>query len=138
MGKDDKPVPFDPNTIMDGVKDKIKAEFINLIPEDAWKAMVKTEVDRYFKTAIDRNYSNHNQYYTPFATLVHNELQDHCKAKFKEFLGTPEFNSNEWKDGQQVMSEAVKKFIVENSGEVMANFFGNMMQSALMSIRTQM
>lgn len=38
---------FDPATLMQGVKDRIKATFVSLIPEEQWEEMVKKEVDKF-------------------------------------------------------------------------------------------
>ena len=35
---------FDPSKLMDGVKDRIKATFVSLIPDDAWNSMVEREL----------------------------------------------------------------------------------------------
>ena len=35
---------FDPSKLMDGVRDRIKATFVSLIPDDAWNNMVEKEI----------------------------------------------------------------------------------------------
>lgn len=35
---------FDPSRLMDGVRDRIKATFVSLIPDDAWDEMVEKEL----------------------------------------------------------------------------------------------
>lgn len=35
---------FDPSKLVDGVKDRIKATFVSLIPDDAWNSMVEKEL----------------------------------------------------------------------------------------------
>lgn len=35
---------FDPSKLMDGVKDRIRATFVSLIPDDAWSSMVEKEL----------------------------------------------------------------------------------------------
>ena len=35
---------FDPSKLMDGVKDRIKATFVSLIPDEMWNAMVEKEI----------------------------------------------------------------------------------------------
>lgn len=35
---------FDPSKLMNGVKDRIKATFVSLIPDDMWNAMVEKEI----------------------------------------------------------------------------------------------
>lgn len=34
---------FDPSTLMQGVKDRIKSEFVALIPDEQWKQMIENE-----------------------------------------------------------------------------------------------
>ena len=47
---------FNPNDVIDNIKDHIKKTFIGLIPEENWKNMIKTTVDDYL------NKFNHNNY----------------------------------------------------------------------------
>ena len=35
---------FDPSKLMDGVRDRIRATFVSLIPDDAWNSMVEKEL----------------------------------------------------------------------------------------------
>ena len=35
---------FDPSKLMDGVKDRIKATFVSLIPDEAWDQMLEKEI----------------------------------------------------------------------------------------------
>ena len=35
---------FDPSKLMDGVKDRIKATFVSLIPDEAWNQMLEKEI----------------------------------------------------------------------------------------------
>ncbi len=35
---------FDPSKLMDGVKDRIKATFVSLIPDEAWDSMLEKEI----------------------------------------------------------------------------------------------
>jgi hypothetical protein len=39
---------FDPATLMQGVKDRIKATFVSLIPDEQWDVMVQKEIDSFF------------------------------------------------------------------------------------------
>lgn len=53
---------FDPSKLMDGVKDRIKATFVSLIPDDIWNSMVEKEI-YVFTTGkiIGRNEVDYNQ-----------------------------------------------------------------------------
>lgn len=41
--------PYDPAKLMDNVRDRIRSEFVSLIPEDHWKALVRKAVDGFFE-----------------------------------------------------------------------------------------
>lgn len=128
---------FDPSTIMDGVKDKIRLEFANLIPENVWEEMVKQEVNYFFYKKQDEGYSSRRSS-TQFQRVCNSLLEEECRKRFKEYLNSSDFQATYKTNGQPIASEAVKKFIVENSGEVLANFFGSMMQSAIHNMQYNM
>lgn len=39
---------FDPSKLMDGVRDRIKATFVSMIPDAQWEQLVKAECDKFF------------------------------------------------------------------------------------------
>lgn len=41
---EDQVEKFDPSKLMEGVKDRIKATFVSLIPDDAWNNMIEKEL----------------------------------------------------------------------------------------------
>lgn len=127
---------FDPSKLMDGVKDRIKATFVSLIPEDAWEQMVKTEVDRFFKPK--ENWNSSREYRSEFQDLVRKEIEDECKRRLKEYLSSPDFNTT-WKDnGLSATTKAVENMIVKNSGEIMVSMFGQMFQSMLLNFKSDL
>lgn len=129
---------FDPSKLMDGVKDRIKATFISLIPDDQWEIMVKKEIDKFFELRDTNNYSNsQDRWKSDFGNLVRNEVHEYCKNKLAEYLKQPEFNES-WKGNEARVSEYIKKFMIENSGELMMNMFGGLFQSAISSLKSQM
>lgn len=42
-------VKYDANVVMQGVKDKIRATFVDLIPEEKWNEMIQTEIDVFLR-----------------------------------------------------------------------------------------
>jgi hypothetical protein len=130
-------VSYDPSKLMDAVRDRIKAEFVGLIPEDAWKQMVKAEVDRFFKTEdmYSYGYSDRKALPSQFQRVVWDTLQEDTKARVKAFLESPEW-SGEWDgNGQRKAGEAVKKIVVEKSGEIVASLLANAMQQTIEAAR---
>lgn len=120
---------FDPSTLMQGVKDRIKATFVSLIPEDKWETLVKTEVDNFFKSK-DTGYSNRTLA-SDFQLLVKNELNNYSISRLKEFLATEEFNKTWDQNGKVAASEGIRKMVVENSGAILTTFYGSLFQDFL-------
>lgn len=133
-------VQYDPARLMDAVRDRIKAEFVGLIPEDAWKAMVKAEVERFFKAEDVYNYgygSDRKALPSQFQRVVWDALQEDTKARVKAFLSSPEWEG-EW-DGQgnRKAGEAVKKIVVEKSGEIVAALLAGVIQQTIEAARSR-
>jgi hypothetical protein len=123
---------FDPSTLMQGVKDRIKATFISLIPDDQWDQMVQKEIDLFFQPKERRNSIER---ISDFSDLVQKELLEECKKRLITYLASEEFNAVWKNNGQSATSEAVKKMIVENSGEIMMSAFGGMFTHMLHNFR---
>ena len=124
---------FDPSTLMQGVKDRIKATFVSLIPDDRWEQMVKAEIDDWLKPR-EQNYRVFNT--SNFQVVVKNALDEECKKRLTEYLSSPEFNAI-WKmNGSTATSKAVEDMIVKNSGEIMINMFGGMFNNMLQNFRS--
>jgi len=121
--------------ILSNVKDKIKAEFVNLIPEDKWEAMVKSAVDDWFKKR-ETNY-NTREMVSSFDQFVQGLLKEEVKERVKAYFSSPEWQG-EWKDGGETASDKMKEIIVENSDKIMATILGNAFQSALNNARQHM
>lgn len=131
---------FDPTKLMEGIKDRIKAEFASLIPDEQWNQMVKKEVDDFFNTTEqDRSYqSSIMNHKTRFDFLIKEMLSQYCTDKFKEYLNSEKFTVMFDSKGKSIMSAAITKIMVENSGDILMNFFGGMMDSAITDLKMKM
>jgi len=122
---------FDAEDAMKQIKDKIKSAFVEMIPDEQWNAMVKTEIDNYFKVDYRDGYRNSIRFST-FQQDVHSELEILVKEKVKEHLTTyfaPAYNSK----GYIVANENVEKFIKENVGNLMTTMIGTMIQQTMLN-----
>ncbi len=131
---------YDPSRLMDSVRDRIKAEFVGLIPEDAWKEMVKAEVDKFFEMQHDNGYGNRTALPSAFRRVVWEELGTATKAKMKEFLASEEW-TGKWDpqgNGNLLASEAVRKLVAEKSGEILANVLGGAIQGVIQNMRDRL
>lgn len=153
---------FDPSKLMDGVKDRIKATFVSLIPDDAWEKMVEKEI-YYFtegRIKIDRRYvdgeyrdievrepykqsgfvgmdKTSGEDISPLQQMIRDELREKFKQNLVDFLNSEEYSGYWTAYGQPQVSKAVKEILVKNAESVFVNFMGGMMQMAVDGVRSR-
>jgi len=115
---------FDPATLMQGIKDRIKSEFVSLIPDEQWNEMIKKETENFFREK-ETGYSNRT-YASDFAILVRDELRKEAQKRLVDYLNSPEFNVMYGEYGQPIASQKVKELLIDNAGLVLQNMFGGM------------
>lgn len=120
---------YDPSRLMAAVRDRIKAEFIGLIPEATWTQMIQAEVDRFMKAGDSRSYHAPSG----FTAAVQKELEEEVKRRTKEYLSSPEWNDHWATHGHY--STRIKDLLIENLPEVIAATFGGMMQGVIEQIK---
>lgn len=126
---------FDPSTLMQGVKDRIKATFVSLIPDEQWDQMVQLEVDKFFREEIDIKSNYNSTRYSSFELLVNQSLEEECKKRLHEYMSGPEFESKWNGYGKATASESIKKAMIDNSGEILAGMFAGMFNQFAMQFR---
>lgn len=93
--------------------------------------MVKLEVDNFFKSS-DRGYSN--TYRSDFGQVVQEVCRKHTEEKVKEVLNDPDFQTG-YNGNQQVVSEAIKRKIIEHTPEIFATAIENMVAQAVNNLK---
>lgn len=127
---------FDPTMLMQGVKDRIKSEFVSLIPDEQWSQMIKKEADDFFREK-ETGYSNRN-YASDFGILVRDELRKEAQKRLSEYLNSAEFSVMYQEHGQPIASQKVKELMIENSGLILQNMFGGMFSIMLNDFANQL
>lgn len=126
---------FDPSALMQGVKDRIKATFVSLVPDDRWDEMVKQEIDAFF-TPQKLQFSERDKYkdgtwhttkfavmeteMSPFRFLVWEECTKKCQQFLSEKIQKEIFEDSY---GGYDQKEELKKIIVEAAPLAAAKFF---------------
>jgi len=129
---------FDPSTLMQGVKDRIKATFVSLVPDDQWDQMVQKEIDAFFNVEQDLNFIEVNDYkdsywnpkrsypivtkMTPFRQLVWGLCADKTMALLRQ-KATDEWFGNHWPLTEESVSDQMKRAIKEAAPAAMLTFF---------------
>ena len=130
MGNANDIQKFDPQTLMQGVKDRIKATYVSMIPDEQWESMVKKELDDFFRP---KEISYQRESKSDFQLLCRDAIHAKAKEEMVKFLATPEFLTTWESNGIPVCNEFIRKMVVENSGVILANFYGGLFQSMLMN-----
>lgn len=124
---------FDPSSLMQGVRDRIKATFVSLIPDENWEKMIELEVDRFFKKS-DKSYGNRYSA-SDFDVIVRQCLEEKSKEEIIKYLDEnwvgKVWNSNA---NSYNASEKLEKIFIEKSGEIVAATFGSMINGAISTI----
>ena len=129
MGEEIK--KFDVNEAMQAVKGKIKDAFVSLIPDEQWDAMVKKEVDTYFKeTEYNSGYGGNKIYQSDFGRDVSAMLRIEVNERVKEYL-TKNFQTTWYDNGVPICNALIEKMITDNAGKVLTNLIGGTLQMAL-------
>lgn len=153
---------FDPSKLMEGVKDRIKATFVSLIPDDAWEKMVEKEIyiftegrikierkyidGQYQDTEVREPYKQagfvgldnlRDEDISPLQKMIREELRERFKQNLVEFLQSEEYQGYWGQYGRPLVGDAVKKVLTENADTIFVNFMGSMMQMAIESMRSQ-
>lgn len=127
---------FDPATLMQGVKDRIKSTFVSLIPEEQWKEMIEKEVGKFFREYELRQYDT--RYVSDFSVLVNSLLKEEAEKRMKEYLGSPEFQTVWTDNGSGIISQAIREMMIENSGLILCNMYQEMFTSMLHRFRSEL
>lgn len=124
---------FDPATLMQGVKDRIKATFVSLIPDEQWDQMVKKEIDAYFR--LDSQGYRH-ELISHFSITVRDVLQKEVYKRVESTLNSPEFSIN-WTGGKQTLPEIIKSELVTKAPEIFIASIEGMITNVILSMRNK-
>lgn len=108
-------------TLQERVTERIRASFVDLIPQEMWDQMVKTQIDAYMQTELPK--------------LVKAELEAHLRAIVKAELQKPEW-AEQWNGGaKSVAGDMVRAIVKENADQIVSAFFGSMVQTVVQDVR---
>lgn len=131
---------FDPSKLMDGVKDRIKATFVSLIPDAQWEQMCNAEMKKFFEPTWG-GYDNREKKPSEFEKIVTELMKEQCQSYLKELFSRPEYsvqtiwgNSSYGTSGDKAqLSDHLDKMIKEKMPEMMQAMFTSVMSDAFYS-----
>lgn len=135
---------FDPSTLADRLKDRIRNSIADLIPDEQWNEMMKRELHRFFN---DTTTTSRGGYYnetkaipSTFAQVFNEVMVDTTRKQLVEYLNRPEYQPvwNAMGNGTNVPGDAIRKLIAENAPALVEALFAKTFQDIMSSIRNAM
>lgn len=123
---------FDPSKLMDGVRDRVKATFVSLIPDEQWEGMITKEAENFFKAK--ESYSS-REYISDFSQLCRQVMNEVAKEKVIALMKTYEHTLWDNNSNMPKQSEALKKMLLEMAPELFVAMIGNMIQKVISEIK---
>lgn len=104
----------------DQLKAKIRMAFVELLPEEQWKAMVTAELKRFTedKPAMRDGYGNWQPGGSEFSKICRDVFTEHIKNEIRALVCSPEWHGSWGPDGKQKISEAIKSWLTDNSQQL--------------------
>jgi protoheme ferro-lyase len=118
-------------SIQDSIRLKIKAEFVGLIPDEMWSAMVGSVIAEFTSDQTSDVYGRKEHRSSPLKQMIRAEIEGLAKAKLKAELDT--LAMGKWGSyGEQLASDAVKKMISEHFTTILAAVQTGFVEAAVM------
>lgn len=116
------------------ISDKIRDQFVELMPDETWTNMVEAEIAK-FTTVVKRTGYNQTSS-SPLQDMIKEEINALAKNAIKAELGSGAWQA-QYIDGRQGASELVNKIVKEKASEVVSQVFGTAVQQMVDQIRFQ-
>jgi hypothetical protein len=140
---------FDPSTLMQGVRDRIKATFVSLIPDEQWEVLVQKEINAFFEQQIKVTHArqvqhsnwggssvtiNSETFETQFRSIVWQlcsektveVLKKHMKGKF----------TDTWPLDPEKIDEGIKEVLVAAVPNAISTFFHQVAMGYMNQVRS--
>lgn len=135
-------VKFDTNALKTRISERIRGNFIELIPDEAFDALVTAEIKDFTSIQNRSGYSS-NDRYSDLQKMIKDELRDRYRALIKQKFDDPEFFKQVWNQECQgesvegIIGDNINKFIEENAGVLLMNMFKPMISQLMFNVRNQ-
>lgn len=118
------------SSLAEKVRERIQATFVELIPEDAWKKMVESEIERF--TTDTRNYNGDVP--SPLRQMIQQQVRERMQVLVKQALDSPEF-APKWENNKHMAADAVRTIVVEKAPEIFGAIFSQGVQDILNNMK---
>jgi len=132
-------VKFDPSTIMDQIKAKLKKTLVDVIPEEEWEKMIVSEYKTFFTDQeVKKEYGHgYDTKKSGLGGVVFEVMQSLAKEKIQAMMNDPKRRGDPWGDPESMLDEHIKKMIVEAAPDILMSMVRRGVADALQTLRTQ-
>lgn len=114
-------------SVQDSIRDRIKAEFVNLIPDEMWTKMVSEVVENFQSKKDNRGYDQE----PPVKKMIREAIEAQAKDKIAEALS--QVMAGTWDNfGQQVVGDAMQELIAKHFDVILKEVQSGMVSFTIM------
>ena len=134
MSDSDAIAEFNPHNLADQLRDKIRIDMAELMPPEMWQALLRTEIEGFFKGKETKDYrGNVSRSPSAFHGIVHEEMTKIAKKLVAEKLEA------EWDAGWNAKAgELIMDLIKQNAGEFLSTLLADQMQGMINAFAQQL
>lgn len=125
---------FDPAAYVDKVRDKIKQSLVDVIPDDQWNAMLRAEIEGFFKSKTFLHYGEQKEQPSEFRRIVLGVLEEEVKKRVRDMLAGPDWASY-WDGTRQQAGEEIARLARENGAMILAKWLESAIAQVIDGIR---
>lgn len=111
----------EPMKFEDAVKERLKSIVADLIPEERWESLVRNTVSEFERVDLP--------------ALVKDMLKEQYKVILREAFEDPEWHAKWRPEGNDFVSDAVRKLIIDSAPSILAGMIGHSIQSAVQQMQ---
>lgn len=127
---------FDPSTYVDKLRDVLKTQLVNLIPEEQWTLLVKAEIASFFTDSSKRDHYSGNNVVVPseFKKVLGEVMREEAKSRIRAMLTSTEWTGY-WDGTKQVAGEAIVDMLKKNGAEIINDWLRQAITQVVQSLR---
>jgi len=124
------------STIQQKVSEKIKSQFLELIPDEAFAQMVEKELKAFTEDKPGDRWTNTRK--SPLSDMIELEIKNQFQAKVRSILSQPEFQAKWDNHNRVVASDAVTDLLKKSAPDILALMIGTISQQIVENFRNSL
>ena len=120
--------PFDPKAVEAAIAGEIKDRFAGMVPEAAWRGLVKKHVDQFLTGKGPGTLEE----------MVQKRLSEELKKELDVYFSNAGPWGSRWEDGKQQASKEIERLILKNMPEIIVTMLSMPIQAVVENMRQHM